>query len=328
MAGVFSVCGVEVAGVRFQGAGELPALNLLPDLTEEGRFFTVSAAPDRILAPGRRTAPARIRGLLAFMILRQYRRRKPEEAELVLEPCRPEDSVLSRIWLGSRGAEEAWIAALRRGEETLPLALILPEEGLEPARLVSAGEGWIPDFCLWASPEAPVFRDPCVYLSEADRQILTEQLTRLRAALKRPRSRRFLDFLSDWHRDIMQAPRQAGGSDLRQRLRIACGLLRLPIWQKDLHRVSSFFESSLPGDPLCAALSGQESFEAAACKIHEEVLHTFRGSPIARESAVHLLESAHLPEEGILLSSLDTECDILRHSSDDYHEALAAGLEK
>lgn len=329
MAGVFSVCGVEVAGVRFQGAGELPALNLLPDLTEEGRFFTVSAAPDRILAPGEADRTGELRGLLALLLLRQYRRRKPEEAELVLEPCRPEDSVLSRIWLGSRGADQAWIAALRRGEETLPLALILPEEGLESARLVSAGEGWIPDFCLWASPEAPVFRDPCVYLSEADRQILTEQFTRLRARMKSPRSKRFLDFLSDWHQEIVQAPRlQPEDPDLRQRLRVVCGLQRLPIWQKDLHRVSSFFESSLPGDPLCAALSGQESFEAAACKIHEEVLHTFRGSPIARESAVHLLESAHLPEEGILLSSLGAECDILAHSSDDYHEALAAGLEE
>ena len=34
-----------------------------------------------------------------------------------------------------------------------------------------------------------------------------------------------------------------------------------------------------------------------------------------------------MPEEPLYLSSLDTECDILFHSSDDYHDALAAGLQ-
>ena len=329
MAGVFSVCGVEVSGVRFQGAGELPVLDLLPDLTEEGRFFTVSAAPEKLLAPGEADRTAEIRGLLALLILRQYRRRMPGEAELELVPCLPEDSVLSRIWLDARGAEKARIAVLRKGEETLPLALIIPEDGPEPARLTSVPEGWIPGFCLWAGREAPVFRDPCAFLTEADRQILTEQLTRLRARMKSPRARRFLDFLPDWHQDIVQAPRvQPKDPDLRQRLRVVCGLERLPVWQKDLRRVSFFFEGSLPVDAVCAALSGAEDFEAASCETREEVLHTFRGSPIARESAVRLLESAHLPEEGVLLSSLGAECDILLRSSDDYHEALSAGLEE
>ena len=60
-----------------------------------------------------------------------------------------------------------------------------------------------------------------------------------------------MDFLSDWHQEIMQVPRQPEDPDaLRQRLRIACGLSRLPIWQKELQRISAYYESSLPEDPV------------------------------------------------------------------------------
>ena len=57
------------------------------------------------------------------------------------------------------------------------------------------------------------------------------------------------------------------------------------------------------------------------------MLYVFRSTPLAREHARHLLETCHAPGEEVLLASLDTECDILLHSSDDYHEALAEGLE-
>ncbi len=332
MAGVFSVCGVEISGLRFQSAGTVPDLALLPDLTEEGSFFSIVSAPERLLTPEAEDRTARDRGLLALMILRQYRRGGPLEAGLEVLPLREEDSGLIRIYLSSRGLKEAFLCSLRMGEgETLrrqPLAVILPGRGLEPARLQTEGMSLVPSFACWLDRENRVFQDPCAYLSEGDRQILTQQLTRLRAALNDAPNRDLADFLSDWHRDIMQSARQEKEEDdLRRRLRIVCGLTRLPIWQKELRKVSSFFESGLTEDAVCGALAGREEFEAAAGQTAEETLYLFRGTPIARENAKRLIEGTRVPEEPLYLSSLDTECDILFHSSDDYHDALAAGLQ-
>lgn len=331
LAGVFSVCGVEVSGLRLSSAGRIPAIPLLPDLTEGDRFFSIASAPSRLLAPGAEDRAAGKRGLLALVILRQYRRPEPGEGVLELLPLRGEDSSLVRVYLASRGVEQASLCCLRwekdGGKERLPLAVLLPGLGPEPARLRPASLDAVPSFAFWLDRTEAVFRDPCPFLSEADRQILTAQLTRLRAGLDTPRSRALADFLSDWHRDIMQAPRRAEEpGSLRRRLRIVCGLSRLPVWQKDLQRVSAFFEPSLPEDPVCAALLGLPTLEAASPKTREDVLYAFRGTPVARENALLLLESTHAPEEARLLSSLDTECDILLHSSDDYHEALAEGL--
>ena len=331
MAGIFSVCGVEISGLRFQSVGDLPSLSLLPDLTEGERFFSLSAAPARMLTAAPRDDTARIRGLLAFMILRQYRKRNLNEAALELVPLRAETSILTRLYLSSREVSAACLCLLRSGEgeeiRRLPLAVLLPGQGLEPARLQAAQLDLVPSFVYWLDRENQTFLDPCLWLSEGDRQVLTEQLTRLRAALNTPSSRAFSGFLSDWHRDILQLPRQQEDDCLKQRLRIACGLLRLPSWQRELQRVSAFYESSLPEDPVCAALCGRERFEAASPKLLEDVLYVFRSTPLAREHARHLLETCHAPGEEVLLASLDTECDILLHSSDDYHEALAEGLE-
>ena len=328
--GAFSVCGVEVSGLRFRSAGSLPPVPLLPDLTGEGRVFSLASAADRLLAPPVPDPTVRNRGLLALMILRQYRRPGPEDAALELTPLLPESSALLRVYLASRGVDRAFLCSLRgkgeAGPRRQPLAVILPGIGLEAARLQPSLQDLIPAFAFWLDRESLSFRDPCPYFSEADRQILTQQLTRLRAGLREHRS--LSDFLSDWHQDIMQAPRQQEDPDgLRRRLRVVCALPRLPVWQKDLRRVSVLYEPSLPGgDPVCTALCGQDTLDAAAGKITEDVLYVFREVPVARENAVRLLEPTHAPEESYYLSSLNTECDILLQSSDDYHEALAAGV--
>ncbi|MBR2822354.1 MAG: hypothetical protein IKE24_01495 [Clostridia bacterium] len=333
MAGVFSVCGVEVSGLRFQSAGELPALPLLPDMRAESRFFTLSAAPDLVLSPVPRDETAEKRGLLGFLLLREYRRRAGEDAALFLHSFHLSDGPLLRAYLSARGVAEATLVCLRREGEsglkkTLPLAVLLPETGLEIARLSGAEPEDFPSFLLWLDRDTLRFRDPCVYLSEGDRQMLTQQLTRLRAELNAPGSRSFTDFLSDWHTDIMQASK-AGEDDglLPARLRVTCGLFRLPAWKADLRRVSTFFEADLPGDPVCAALTGRTAFPAPVCRLREEITYTFRGAPIARENAARLLESARIPEEKHLLSLLEEECAVLLRSSDDYHEALAAGVQ-
>ena len=73
----------------------------------------------------------------------------------------------------------------------------------------------------------------------------------------------------------MQAPRQEEDAEaLRRRLRVVCGLTRLPVWQKDLKRVSAFYEPAVPGqDPVCAALCGVDAVDSASCKIREDVLY-------------------------------------------------------
>ena len=333
MAGVFSVCGVEVSGLRFQSRGQLPALALLPDLTEAGRFFSLSSAPDRLIAPPREAPVGRDRGILALLLLREYRRPAPEEASLELLPLTPEDSPLTRVWLSSRGVDRAVLCSLRGGPEEAPLrqplAILLPGLGLEAVKLRKDALDLIPAFCFWLDRDSLSFRDPCLWLSDGDRAVLTEQLTRLRVSLTESRSLALMNFLADFHQDIMQAPRRLSDTEadsLPERLRVVCGLSRLPVWKKDLHRVSSFYEAGRQGDPVCAALAGADSFEAASCKVREDVTYTFRNIPIAREHPLRLLESTHAPEEAHYLSSLNTECDILRRSSDDYHEALSEGL--
>ncbi len=331
LAGIFSVCLSETRGLRFSPPSALPSVSLLPDMTGGDRFFTVSAAAKRIIAPPRPDRTAFLRGLLALLILRQYRRRGMGEAALETDPVEPDDSVLSRVWLSSRGAERAWILSLsrREGEETrkLPFAVILPGQAPEPAFLTAAHGALIPSFCVWYRPEERIFADPCPYLSEGDRKILTELFTALRAELKDSRSRAFTSFLSEFHRDLMQArPPEQEDPRFAIRLKAACALTRLPAWKKDLSRIYSFFERFLTEDPVCACLSGREHFPAAACVVPDDILYTFRGTPFARESAQRLLESPCLPGESALLSSLNAECEILSHSSDDYHEALLAGL--
>ena|GEM_PF-6049171 len=331
MAGVFSVCGVETAGMDFRPAGDLPAVALLPDLTEEGRFFPLASAAERVLAPAEHDRAAEKRGALALMILRQYRRPNLGEASLDFCPVCPEDSTLSRSYLASRGADTAVIISLRltEAEKTRrqPIAVILPEAGIELAKIATENQDLIPTFAMWFNREDNSFLDPCPYLSSGDRQILTEQFTRMRVNLKSPKSALFTDFLSDWHRDLMQSPRQTEeDSLLKDRLRVCCGLSRLPVWQKELRQVRAVYESSLPEDTVCAALCHLETLDAASAKAPEDVLYAFRSTPIARESNINLLESTHIPEADTILSSLGTECDILDHSSDDYHDALAAGL--
>ena len=329
LTGVFSVCGVEVSGLRFTGTGDLPAFPLLPDMKESSSFFTVSAAAGRLIAPDERDLTAEKRGLLAMLILRQYRRQTAEEASVELLPCSPQDSPLSAVYLSSRGMESAWIVCLSRGETRLPFAVLLPGHGLEIARLSEAHSRLVPSFTSWyMNSERPRFTDPCIYLSDSDCKILTERISVMRSCPISTGSKSLSEFLAAWQQDISDS-RLAGREDARLavRLKIACGLPDLSGWKKDLLRIPSFYERFLTGDPVCAALCGAEDLPACPCDVSDDVLYAFRHVPFARESESRLLVSTHLPEEDVLLSSLDTECDILLRSSDDYHEALAAGIE-
>ena len=334
MAGVFSVCGVEVSGLKFQSAGEQPEVPLLPDLDVEDRFLTMSGAASHLLAPAGRDQTAEKRGLLAMLMLREYRRRGAEEASLVMDRCVPEDSALARVYLSSRGTKEAWIVSLRKEEADgspsvkLPFAILLPGRGVECAYLSAAHAALVPPFAVWFHADELRFEDPCVYFSEGDRRILTELFTRLRAALSGPAAHAFTDFLADWHRDAVQAHRpDREDAMFVSRLKTACALSRLPAWQGEIRRLSAVYEHALREDRLCARLlPSPASFDAAGTKVPDDILYTFRGMPFARESADRLLESPGLPEEAHLLSSLNAECEILARSSDDYHDALIEGL--
>lgn len=329
MAGIFSVCGVEVSGLRFQSAGDLPVLPLLPDMRAESRFFTLSSAPDLLLSPAPLDETAQKRGLLGFLLLREYRRRVGDEAELSFHSLHPEGGALCKAYLSARGVKGATLVCLRRQSWTreLPLAVLLPESGLEIARLSGAQSDAFPAFLMWLDRENLRFEDPCPYLSEGDRYMLVQQLTRLRSELKSAKSHAFTGFLSAWHNEITQAPGPAEQDELLPvRLRAACGLFRLPAWKADLKRVSTFYEADLQDDPVCAALTAMTAFPPPVCKQREEVTYTFRGTPIARENASRLLESPNSPDERYLLSLLEKECAVLLHSSDDYHETLSAGV--
>ena len=302
----------------------IPPIPLLPDLTFESDLPTDAPLYDRVLAPAADDPTGARRGLLAMLLLMQYRRRAFDDASAVRYTLRPEDGPTIAAWLETCSSPSAEIVSLRRGPDEYPAALILPGKELRALDLPVAAVSMIPSFVLWFDPGFRAFSDPCAYLGESDRTLLTEQLTRLRSLMKPADRPAMTEFLSSFHRDIMNrhSARPTGAaSRLEARLKAACGLPGLT-WWPDIRKTDVIYEKGLSDDMICACLSGLERVPAPESRVANEVLYTRGNIPFARESASGLLESVGHPEEEELLTVLESECDILLRSSDTYHENL------
>lgn len=325
---VLSVCAQELADAHFVPVGSIPPIPLLPDLYPEQPPLTLSALLPLLLSLPDVPSDARAakRGLLAFLMLRQYRRRSPEEASLLLESFSASDSPLLHSWLSSRGADRLWIASLKNGEEQFPFALILPGLDLLPARMSSAHAAMVPAFALpWFDEETPSFRDPSRLLCGGDRAVLSEQLRKMSDALDEGAPLR--GFLRDYGADLLredEAPELP--DDFELRLKAAYGLRLLPAFASLLVRSPVSYEHLLSEDPLASSLLGVPSFPASACNVPDDILFLYRGVPFARESAKTLLEGIPIPAESWILSLLGQECATLSRASDDYHDALVREL--
>ena len=318
----------ELRPLRLLSAGEVPALPLLPDLYPAGPLLTVDALlPLLPGSSGEDPVPAG-RGLLAMLLLRQYRRRSSDEAVLTVEKYQPGDSPVLNAWLSARGADNVYICSLEKEDNSLPFALVIPGLAFLPARLTASHTSLVPVFAApWFDEESLSFRDPCGLLCEGDRTILREQLDRIIKAAPEEGAESLVSFLSSFSKDLDPARLPAGLPDnLELRMKAAYGLRMLPAFSDTLLRTPCFYERFLSSDEIAAALTGLPAFTASACSVPDDILFLYRDVPFARESSRTLLEAIPLPAEKWILSLLDRECRILAGASDDYHERLMQEL--
>ena len=319
----------ETSPLRFLSAGDLPGIPLLPDLYPAAPLLTVSAVLP--LMHGAADDAERIacrRGLLAMLLLRQYRRRTSEEASLSCDTYHIGDSPVLRAWLSARSSECVRIFSLGTEETVLPFALVLPGRELIPARLSSAHVPLVPVFASpWFDEESLTFRDPCALLGESDRAILLEQLSAMTDPKPQQVSADLLSFLSDFRRDLMAHGESSALPDhLALRLKAAFGLRLLPAFRDTLVRTPCFYERFLDDDAVSAVLMDRPEFRPSACSVSDDIVYLYRNVPFARENSRTLLEAIPLPAENWILSLLDKESRTLSRSSDDYHDHLVREL--
>ena len=320
----------EVAALRFLSVGSLPALPLLPDLYPEKPLLTVSSLLS--LIPGQLDASAEPdgekRGLLACLMLRQYRRRTSEEASLAFERLDADTSPVLRAWLVDHQADHVHLVSLVRESESLPFALILPGRDLIPARRTAGHASLLPAFSApWFDTETSSFRDPCYLLCESDRTVMKEQLARMQDALPESASSAFRSFLSDFLVDLSREKDDTALFDrMELRLKAAFGLRLLPAFASSLVRDVCFYEHVLAGDEVASRLLDHPGFPASQCKVPDDIVFCYKEVPFARENADTLLEAIPLPAEDYILNLLSEECRTLARASDDYHDALVREL--
>ncbi len=319
----------EVAALRFLSVGSLPALPLLPDLYPDKPLLTVSALLP--LIPGLRDASAEPdgekRGLLACLLLRQYRRRTSAEASLAFERLDADASPVLRAWLVDHQADHVHLVSLVRESESLPFALILPGRDLIPARRTAGHASLLPAFSApWFDTETSSFRDPCRLLCESDRTVMKEQLARMLDTLPEYASSAFRAFLSDFLRDLSGEKGVALPDRMDLRLKAAFGLRLLPAFTSSLVRDVCFYEHVLAGDEVASRLLDHPGFPASQCKVPDDIVFCYKEVSFARENAETLLERIPLPAEDYILNLLSKECETLAKASDDYHDALVREL--
>lgn len=327
---VLSLCRGELADVRFHPDTLMPAVPLLPDVIVDSPLLRLKDVLSRMPGlPVREEEISARRGVLAMILLRQYRRRLSSEASLSYACCAPGASPVLRYWLSARRTEKAYIISLEKEGGSLPFALVIPGRDFLPARRIAAHADLIPSFVTWYDRESDVFRDPCAFLGEADRLLLRELLSSCLAELG-SRDTPLYVLLRDFLHDLSREPEPfAGDEHLRTRLCAAFGLRNLSAYEPSLTREVCAYEHFLVSDPALSCLTGQEDFPAFLCTdIPEDVLYLYRGVPFAREDSRLLLADPHTPGEDYTLSRLSAECAVLSESSDDYRDAVLRNLQE
>lgn len=319
-----------LSGVRFLPLSSLPSVLLLPDLISDQPINSIhdllSRLPD---AASRESDVPSLRGMLAMLLLRQYRRRSSSEAALSCISCASDASPVLRCWLSAHQAEKVYILFLAREDESVPILLILPGHSLIPARLSSAVSSLIPSFAVWFDADTLSFHDPCVSLGEGDRKLLQNLLRSFLDVVPDKPDSSLRSFLSSFLGDLVLNGDSSRSVDpyFRIRLQASCALFKLPAYNGSLEKLSCFYEHFLGEDVIGSCITGTSDFPASPCTdIPGETLYLYRGVPFARENAAYLLESPCAADEDYTLKRLKSECDTLSLVSDDYRDALASGL--
>ena len=325
------ICAEEIASLHFRSAGMAPDIPLLPDMYPESPPVVMSDLL-RWIRNDLSTEEDQMakRGILAFLLLRQYRRPRPDEAIIAVSQLHQGDSPVSDFFLQTHHTNAVFVVSLKKDDQALPFALLLPGKDLIAAHMGSAHKEYLPSFCRpWWDDRTNRFRDPCGLLSHPDLQILRRQLAVMLekescAAYSTP-LRNFLEaFLEDLSRS--KAP-SVLPDRLEIRLKAAYGLRLLPAFSRTLIRTVTLYEPFLPEDRIASALTGIPGFPAVSGIEDQDIVFFYRDTPFAREDPHTYLMSIPIPAEDYILSSLEKECGILENSSDQYHEALIRELQ-
>ena len=324
---VLEISREETGFLRFLSAGNVPPIPLLPDFRPaSGPLLAVSSLIPLLPEGSARSdaLEAEKRGLLAMLLLRQYRRRLSDESALFLDRYESGASPVLHAWLSSRRADCVWILSLGQEKNRLPFALILPGRDFIPARITASHLAHLPPFAApWFDPDTLSFRDPCALLGEGDRIVLADRLS----AMTGDRSVKCADglsaFLKAFSLDLETAAVGTAVPDrLSLRLRSAFGLRLLPAFQPVLVRKTCSYERSLVTDDIAARLLNRASFPPFSGSVADDVMYLYKEIPFARENSATLLDAIPLPAEKWILNLLDQECRTLARASDDYHDAL------
>ena len=325
VAKALELCRNEISSVRYFSRGDMPDLPLLPDLVPDKPLQRIrdvlSLLPD---TANTENDTAELRGLLAMLILRQYRRRTSEESALKCVSLTSGDAPVLRYWLAANSAEEVSIVSLEKDDQDCPFLLILPGQRIIPAKRIAEHDGLVPSFATWFDRERRSFSDPCGNLGEGDKKLLIHCLNTYSASLAGGASSSLSGFLRAFADKLSNM--NAASADiksLKTRIRAVCGLRFLPVYSADISVTTCFYEHFLAEDNIGSALSGTKGCPAYVCSdIPEECLYRYRGIPFARADSSALLVSSCAAGEDLILKRIDTECAILSEYSDDYRDAL------
>ena len=329
----WAVCSSGFSRRRFHLPDGVPDVALLPDADPREPVLSFSALKEILPASGSATDISDLRGLLAMLLLRPYRRLNSGEAALRVHSLRKTPGSVSPVldtWLSCRNAGHVQLLCLESDAlGVCPMALVLPGRMMIPARRSASFASFVPAFATWFSQSDNVFRDPVTALSSADRSILLCQLDRMISVPESSAAETdFLQFLSLFASDL-----RSSGSDepedtfLSMRLKAACALSDLPAFRSVITRIMPAYEHLLPSDPVCAALTDAPDFPPADSVSDPEAVYLWKGIPFARENAAVLLKSLYMPEDEYVLTTLNRDCVMLSDCSDDYREALCRNLQ-
>ena len=320
----FRVFTEDLSEVKWTVGEPLPDIPLLPDLYPADPVVTI---PDLLsLFPDHQDPSfiARSRGLLAFLLLKQYRRTPAEEGRLAVEELTAGQSPLVSAWLSQHRAESVRIVSIVQDSQSLPFALILPGKALTPAHLSRDHSSMIPSYISWFHASTNEFEDPGNTLSSVERRLLLHLLDQLASQEEPAVYQGLRSFFSDFALALRQNDpgEKRKDSHLTELLKSVCGLLHLPAYRAVLRRRELPYEASVPEDVLCSCLAGKPVSPAVLSPGTMDSLYYWKDLPFAREDSLHILVGMKTAEQDYILNTLDQECDVLMDASDDFRDTL------
>ena len=321
------VCLEESASCRFSSPDILPKFPLLPDLFPKSCISRMHNLID-LFPVNKSDDKAECRGLLAMLLLIQYRKQAKDNVTVIRSSLQDSSSPVVRCWLSAQHGDNAFIVSLKKNDTSAPFSVILPGKAFIPARRTSFHIPLIPSFVTWFDPVNNSFMDPCDYMGECDKKLLRKLLDSFTDALGASFLSPLNVFLRSFAQDLCRERSPLfEDPNLITRVCSVCGLSSLPAYKDYFTTVSCDYGSLSGTDLTGSCLTGVENFPACSCSdIPTDILYLFRGIPFARQDSMLLLTGTNASEEIYTLKHLNAECSILAVCSDDFRDSVSENL--